>query len=501
MQFFTTSFLSLLRTIGSKCDSSPTNAVATSTSKTTVLTCRSSLVRCYSDGRGSRILTTVLRSSSPWMAYFRQITWFVCYWWCLLCSSNDNINDCSTSTSILVINAFRITTHRSTHYPQLHHRITAYSNIGRNRRIDAMTHPALRAPPKSYSSNFVSFATPSIIPRRMVNFGPYGDFLNSKVNDDDNENSHDSNRRKEAKHDPTAKSTNPLYTSKNSNSNYYSMRTNNDHVIFAHGSNADANEHDTARIDNFYYYSSGHSDSWTSDNDTPSITTTITSANTDQSTNDATFTTTSSSRWKREIPSLSSSPFLSSLDQIDMDVAAGTYRILQIPTRTLKPGGLRLFLIMYVLGAIPPLFTPNVAQPLTIWKVDRPSKEEYIIDLYYHDHSAILSIELISATEVVDDATKDDTTIPNHDADQHHTSDKNRNNTNGMIYIHRIGSAPSVMYRLHEATLLQGLVQELLTCATDAVAIPQVQDRLLTFHTNNTTIAQLHSICRTLPFG
>jgi hypothetical protein len=344
----------------------------------------------------------------------------------------------------------------------------------------------------------------------MVNFGPYGDYLNSKVNDDDENNNND--RRKETKHDPNVPGANT--SSGNNNKNYHSRSTNHDHVLFAHGStnssDDDANENDTTRIDHLYYYisssSTSHSDTGASDDDDENgdDTTSLATANTDR-TNDTTGTfssssSSSSSGWKRNTlaasSSSSSSPLLSSLDQLDMDMAAGTYRILQIPTRSLKPGGLRLFLIMYVLGAVPSISHATAQQQqqqrLQIWKVDRPSTEEYIIDLYYHDHSAILSIELIPA-KAVDASTTDisSTEGPQNESDP--------TNNSGMIHIHRIGSAPSAMYRVHEATLLQGLLQELLTCATDAVSIPQIENRLLTFH--NTTIAQLHSICRTLPFG
>ena len=302
--------------------------------------------------------------------------------------------------------------------------------------------------------------------------------------------------------------------------------------MFVHGMGHENDNNGAIIIDDFYDYR--NSDAWTSEDDD---TTTTTNENGSDSLNGVRSSSSSSSSStvdgkKRMTPSSTLLPLHWDSTMDTQDVAAGTFRILQIPTLSLKPGGLRLFLVMYVLGAIPPLMirkNPTASHSssqsqILIWKVDRPSTEEYIIDLYYHDHSAMLSIELIPAvvtskvdvddnSEVDTDTTRtptassiDESTTSNEhsgagpsDKDNNQNSNRSsQNETNGMIYIHRIGSSPSTMYRMHEATLLQGLLQELLTCATDPIIL-HTNDRLLTL--TNTTQQQMVSIGRALPFG
>jgi hypothetical protein len=158
----------------------------------------------------------------------------------------------------------------------------------------------------------------------------------------------------------------------------------------------------------------------------------------------------------------------SSLDKVDSDAAAGTFRLLEISTDSMKPGGLRLFIVMYLLGqaSIP---------HKQAWKVDRPSSEEYIIDFWFHDQSAILSIELIPPISETD------------------ASD----NSKSVIHINRIGSSPSKQYLIHEAVVLQGLLNEILLCATDPAVAEQ--DRLLVLPDEK--IKTIHEVCDVLPFG
>jgi hypothetical protein len=211
-----------------------------------------------------------------------------------------------------------------------------------------------------------------LIPRLgMVNFGPYGDFLNSKVNDNDDESS----------------------------------------------------SSDSMNMNNMDYY----------------------------------FMTSSSQ----------------SLDKIDSDAAAGTFRLLDVTTNSMKPGGLRLLIVMYLLGLV------NEPQKRT-WKVDRPSSDEYVIDFWFHDQSAILSVELIP---------------PSSQSNQ----DENAfaRSQSSVITIDRIGSAPSNQYIIQEAVVLQGLLHELLHCATDP-SVPE-KDRLLLFPAEK--IQTINEVCQILPFG
>lgn len=69
------------------------------------------------------------------------------------------------------------------------------------------------------------------------------------------------------------------------------------------------------------------------------------------------------------------------------------------------------------------------------WKADQPTTDEgeYVVDLFFHDRSAMLSIEL--------------------------ADDK--------ITIDRIGSTPSTAYIMQESVILEGILDELHQCAFD----------------------------------
>ena len=120
----------------------------------------------------------------------------------------------------------------------------------------------------------------------------------------------------------------------------------------------------------------------------------------------------------------------------DEDLAAGTSRVLTIPVDSIKPGGLRLFLMLHLMGM---QNTPERGS----WKPDQPSTEDYVLDFFYHDQSAILSITLLE--------------------------DK--------ITIDRVGSTPSNSYLMQETVILEGILNELDQCAFDENV--QEQDRLL----------------------
>jgi len=77
------------------------------------------------------------------------------------------------------------------------------------------------------------------------------------------------------------------------------------------------------------------------------------------------------------------------------------------------------------------------------WKADQPAREDYVIDLFFHDRTAMLSVELLE-----------------HE-----------------VTIKRLGPNPSNAYMLQEAVVLQGILAELQECAFDT-KIPE-EDRLL----------------------
>ncbi|CAB9512156.1 expressed unknown protein [Seminavis robusta] len=101
-------------------------------------------------------------------------------------------------------------------------------------------------------------------------------------------------------------------------------------------------------------------------------------------------------------------------------------RVVTIPVRAIKPGGLRLFLMFYLMGM---QNTPH----RNAWKADQPSREDYVIDFYFHDRTAMLTIEL----------QEDEITID------------------------RIGSVPSTAYSMQETVIVEGLLDELHQCAFD----------------------------------
>ena len=125
-------------------------------------------------------------------------------------------------------------------------------------------------------------------------------------------------------------------------------------------------------------------------------------------------------------------------DDDDDELAAGEVNVVTIPVKEIKPGGLRLFLMFYLMGL---QNTPNKHT----WRADQPSSEDYVVDFWYHDNSAVLSVTL---------------------------SDEQK-----KITVNRVGSQPSTAYMMQESLVVQGLLDELESMATDpAVAL---ENRLL----------------------
>jgi len=132
-------------------------------------------------------------------------------------------------------------------------------------------------------------------------------------------------------------------------------------------------------------------------------------------------------------------------DSSTEETAAGTLRLVTLPVQDMKPGGLRLFLMFYLMGL------QNTPDRLS-WKADQPSADEYVVEMYFHDRTGVLSVEL--------------------------TDDK--------VTVDRVGSAPSTQYLMQESIVVQGILEELEKCANDdSIA---VKDRLLVLEDDDDSI-------------
>ena len=138
----------------------------------------------------------------------------------------------------------------------------------------------------------------------------------------------------------------------------------------------------------------------------------------------------------------------------DESVAAGTQRLITLPVQAIKPGGLRLFIMFYFMGM------QNTPDRMS-WKADQPTmmtgargggrdcEDVYVVDMHFHDRTAVLSVEL--------------------------KQDK--------VIVERVGSSPSTQYLIQEAVLLNGILDELQHCANDETI--QVGNRLILFEDAN----------------
>lgn len=125
-------------------------------------------------------------------------------------------------------------------------------------------------------------------------------------------------------------------------------------------------------------------------------------------------------------------------DEDDDEMAAGTTLLLSIRAEQLKPGGLRLFLMFYLLGM---QNTPD----RNSWRANQPTTDEYVLEmLFQKDASAMIQVEL----------------------------------SEDEIRILRCGSLPSTAYLMQEAVILDGILDELHQCAFGDDSIP-AEHRLL----------------------
>ena len=104
----------------------------------------------------------------------------------------------------------------------------------------------------------------------------------------------------------------------------------------------------------------------------------------------------------------------------------GRTRLLELSADRIKPGGLRVFLMLYLMGM---QNTPDRRS----WSVDQPTEVDHAINYHYHDRTAALMIRL----------------------------------TNSTIILDRFGSTPSLSYMMQESIIVDGLLDELSRCAFD----------------------------------
>jgi hypothetical protein len=132
-------------------------------------------------------------------------------------------------------------------------------------------------------------------------------------------------------------------------------------------------------------------------------------------------------------------------DDEDDDLPAGTTVLLSIPAKQLKPGGLRLFLMFYLLGM---QNTPHA----NAWKANQPvasGGDEHVLEMYFHDATGMIQIELLN----------------------HEDPDGSE------VRVLRCGSLPSTAYLMQESVIVDGILDELQQCAfDDSIAL---SDRLL----------------------
>ena len=141
-------------------------------------------------------------------------------------------------------------------------------------------------------------------------------------------------------------------------------------------------------------------------------------------------------------------------DDDDYDSQVGSTCLVSLQVESLKPGGLRLFLMFYLLGI------QNNPEKGT-WKIDQPTGDEYIVDLYFHDKTGALMLRL--------------------------TEDK--------VTIDRLGSTPSTAYIMQEAVVVDGILAEMERMASD----PDIKrdDRLILLNDDTA----LRSAREALAFG
>lgn len=141
-------------------------------------------------------------------------------------------------------------------------------------------------------------------------------------------------------------------------------------------------------------------------------------------------------------------------DDEDDDLPAGTTVLLSIPATQLKPGGLRLFLMFYLLGM---QNTPHT----NAWKAHQPTTvasssggDEHVLEMYFHDATGMIQIDFLASGGENDD------------------SDSTSTGKSGEVRVLRCGSIPSTAYLMQESVIVDGILDELQQCAFDESVAP-----------------------------
>jgi len=142
------------------------------------------------------------------------------------------------------------------------------------------------------------------------------------------------------------------------------------------------------------------------------------------------------------------------VDADDDELPAGTTLLFRIPAKQMKPGGLRLFLMFYLMGMqnTPDRMTWRADQRLMSVNVspsniegfddetsdddlDPPEEKQYILEMLYEtDRSGVLQIELRPSS---------------------------KRQKQAEIRIYRCGSRPSTSYLMQESVIVDGVMDEL----------------------------------------
>ena len=133
-------------------------------------------------------------------------------------------------------------------------------------------------------------------------------------------------------------------------------------------------------------------------------------------------------------------------DEDEDDLPAGTSLLFRIPAKQLKPGGLRLFLMFYLMGmqntpdrntwrADQRLMSVNMS-PKGVGDDEEEEEKTYVLEMLYDkDRSGMLQIELLPAN--------------------------GGRRKRAEIRIYRCGSRPSTSYLMQESVIVDGVLDEL----------------------------------------
>jgi hypothetical protein len=147
------------------------------------------------------------------------------------------------------------------------------------------------------------------------------------------------------------------------------------------------------------------------------------------------------------------------IEDEDDELPAGTTLLLSIPAKQLKPGGLRLFLMFYLMGM------QNTPHP-NAWKASQPTvagvvdddddndNDKHVLEMYFHDATGMIQIEMISRNASVDE-------------------DDEKGTNKSAVRLLRHGTVPSTAYLMQESVIVDGLLDELQQCAFDESIEPK----------------------------